>query len=354
MGNAQMHFWLSSNGDVVTGSVAGETPQIQIPRGAVGEIYVWAKPDEGKTLENFSLNLVSSSETAIEFVSAEIINEGRFGSVFDTSHGLSIEEQSICIFPAPLHGVWGLTALSVDPDSGTGLNAAEPGGDLNYDSANGSFLVGSILYNAVDNGFTELLLEIGNIGMNYDGEQAGDMSVLLGSLADTPLSNAFEDRCIPSDTAEAEITVIDPIIGDFNANGSLDAPDIDLLSLEVVSGTHAPFYELTGNATVNELDRVHWVEILKETFFGDVDLDGSVGFGDFLTMSANFGQNGGWAQGDMNGDQEIGFADFLQLSGNFGQSQAIAAATATVPESIPDSLCIAVLLVCSLHQRRNR
>jgi len=50
------------------------------------------------------------------------------------------------------------------------------------------------------------------------------------------------------------------------------------------------------------------------------DLDGDVDFADFLRMSTNFGQEGGWEDGDINGDGLVTFADFIILSQNFGDS----------------------------------
>ena len=290
----QMSFWLSTTGDVSVGSAAGETPMVQVADGNTGEIYIWAKPDTDKTLESFSLNLVSTSETAIEFTSAEVINGGRFSFVFDTSHGLDIEDQTICVFPAPLHGVWGLSGLSIDPVSGTGLNAAAPGGDPHYDAVNGTWLLATIGYSAAAIGSTDLFLEIGQIGMNYEGEAAETMTVRMGNLADPPLSNEFNDRCEPSVTRDAQIEVVDMLPGDFNLNGSLDADDIDLLSAEVLAATNNAFFDLTGAATVDQSDRVYWVETLVGTNFGDADLNGLVDFADFLRLSAAFGNAAGW------------------------------------------------------------
>lgn len=52
---------------------------------------------------------------------------------------------------------------------------------------------------------------------------------------------------------------------------------------------------------------------------GDIDLDGSVDFNDFLDFSSNFGlQNATWDDGDFDGDGLVGFNDFLLLSNYFG------------------------------------
>lgn len=74
---------------------------------------------------------------------------------------------------------------------------------------------------------------------------------------------------------------------------------------------------------------------------GDANQDGKVDFPDFLLLSANFGQNGGWEQGDFNSDGEVSFPDFLILSSNFEAGSN--ATVHTVPE--PTDRCLALLSV---------
>lgn len=348
--SGQMSFWLSTSGDVNNGSEIGETPSIEWPRGGSGEIYIWAKPETDKTLENFSLNIVSTSETAIEFDSAVIANEGRFGSVFDTNHDLDIADQGICVFPAPPHGVWGLTGLSIDPDSGTGLNAAAPGADPNYDASNKTWLLATIGYTALENGSTDLFLEVGQIGMNYEGETASSMNVRLGSVADPVLGNGPLQRCERSATSEATIDVVDPMLGDFNLNGELDANDMDLLSSVVWANTNDVAFELKGMGVVDGVDRVFWVEELKGTNFGDANLDGIVGFEDFLLLSGAFDKAVGWARGDTDGNLFVDFTDFLKLSANFGKGELFESAAA-VPEPSGASLACELTLLLLLLGR---
>ena len=62
-------------------------------------------------------------------------------------------------------------------------------------------------------------------------------------------------------------------------------------------------------------------ELLAELGIGRADLnaDGTVGFADFLILSASFGQSDvGYANGDMDCSGTVDFADFLVLSSNFG------------------------------------
>ena len=74
--------------------------------------------------------------------------------------------------------------------------------------------------------------------------------------------------------AGVPIPNVDPD-GDFNINGVLDAPDMDLLSAEASAGRNDPAYDLNSDNLVNELDRVFWINDLKKSYFGDANLDGS-------------------------------------------------------------------------------
>ena len=64
---------------------------------------------------------------------------------------------------------------------------------------------------------------------------------------------------------------------------------------------------------------------------GDLDGDGTVGFGDFLIVSNNFGQSvADHTEGDVDCSGDVGFSDFLIVSNNFGN--AVGAEAASVPE----------------------
>ena len=81
----------------------------------------------------------------------------------------------------------------------------------------------------------------------------------------------------------------------------------------------------------------------------DFDGDGNVGFSDFLTLSANFGQPGMSVDGDSDGDGLVGFSDFLTLSSTFGQSGI---AVAAVPE--PAGLTLSALMCLLMGFARKR
>ena len=83
----------------------------------------------------------------------------------------------------------------------------------------------------------------------------------------------------------------------------------------------------------------------ESLLLGDADLDGVVGFQDFLVFSANFGRAGSWQQGDFNFDQQVDFKDFLVLSNSFGTDTK----TANVPEPSSSTLLMMILLGLVIH-----
>jgi len=131
------------------------------------------------------------------------------------------------------------------------------------------------------------------------------------------------------------------VLGDFDGDGALTAMDIDLLSMQVGQADLA--FDLDGDAAVTSADRTVWVETLASSFFGDADLNGAVEFADFLALSANFGNLGGWSVGDFDGSGDVQFADFLMLSSNFGNARG-----GTLAESVPEPTAGTLALVTSV------
>lgn len=149
-----------------------------------------------------------------------------------------------------------------------------------------------------------------------------------------------------------------------------DTADIaGMLSLSVIDGVE--MYETvplitTVGGVAGQFSRIRWPAEqdfglavtydatsvkLTAAVPGDADLNGTVEFGDFLRLSANFGVAGTWAAGDFDGDGEVLFSDFLQLADNFGTSYKNGAAVA-VPE--PAAGAFLGGLICLVTRRRRR
>ena len=81
---------------------------------------------------------------------------------------------------------------------------------------------------------------------------------------------------------------------------------------------------------------------------GDANLDGEVSFSDFLALSENYGERGGWSQGDFDINRRVEFADFLILSENFG---TVTQAT-SVPEPTGFGIVVGAFLTIFGHRKR--
>ena len=138
--------------------------------------------------------------------------------------------------------------------------------------------------------------------------------------------------------------------GDFDDDGALTSGDIDLLSAAVAEATHPKEFDVTGDGLATEHDREIWIRELAMTLPGDANLDGKVQFDDFLALSANFGQSGGWNEGDANGSGNVDFADFVLLSSNYQPSNATSAA---VPEPSTFLLGLTAWSISLLRRRRS-
>ena len=185
------------------------------------------------------------------------------------------------------------------------------------------------------------------IRMNLSESDLDDLEAFLNTLTDDwfltaeMFSNPFGDAC------------------DFDQDGNCDIEDLDqmlgtgsLVEGVAVDSSGNEVYDLNGDSTIDDGDLNLWLaaatEIGDTTLLpGDANLDGAVNFADFLSLSANFGSDAGWAGGDFDGDGIVAFADFLQLTNNFGETSV-----AAVPE--PTAACLVAVGLLTLSCRRKR
>ena len=105
--------------------------------------------------------------------------------------------------------------------------------------------------------------------------------------------------------------------GDFNGDGDLDVNDINNLTEEVRNGTNDATFDLNDDAVVDQADRVIWVEQLKNTYFGDSNLDGEFNTSDFVGVftqglyESGVDGDANWEDGDWNGDGNFSSSDFV-------------------------------------------
>ncbi|MCA9216496.1 MAG: hypothetical protein KDB27_25680 [Planctomycetales bacterium] len=109
--------------------------------------------------------------------------------------------------------------------------------------------------------------------------------------------------------------------GDYNADGLINAADIDLQAEAMRSGTFDSRFDENGDGAVNIADRLFWIENHANTWPGDSNLDGQFNSTDFVVVfsAAKYetGSAASWAEGDWNGDGEFNSTDFVTaFSGN--------------------------------------
>jgi hypothetical protein len=149
-------------------------------------------------------------------------------------------------------------------------------------------------------------------------------------------------------------TPFSDLAGDFNGNEALDAGDMDLLSAEVRSGSNLSSFDLNGDTVVDDLDRQVWVHDLKQTYFGDSDLNGSFDSTD-LVQVLSFGQyeddstgNSTWQTGDWDGDGDFVSSDLVTALADGGYEAGPRAAVVPEPSSL---LLLSVTFFAVLSRR---
>lgn len=112
-------------------------------------------------------------------------------------------------------------------------------------------------------------------------------------------------------------------LADVNWDGAVDSSDVDAWRIQA-GAEHGMVY-----------------------LPGDVNLDGSVNFEDFVTFGNHFGvSDTAWSQGNFDGVDGTTFRDFILLAGHFNMTAA------EVPE--PSGICLAVALLVLVGARVRR
>ena len=174
------------------------------------------------------------------------------------------------------------------------------------------------------------------------------------------------------DPVKAGITLIESTPGDFNGDGTLDAIDVDLLSLItrlsrerdgpleeywVISKLNwlgRGLFDLDASGRLDNGDRHTWVRDLKRTWSGDANFDGEFSSDD-LDLVFRTGHyedfikdNSGWAEGDWNGDGEFDSADLVVAFQDDGYGRGPRIAGKAVPEPTSLAAYVAGLIALAI------
>jgi hypothetical protein len=147
-----------------------------------------------------------------------------------------------------------------------------------------------------------------------DGEGS---SLQLVNPAIVPRDHINEPQSWRAMTPSPGRSVSEPLPGDFDASGTVDAMDIDLLFVQLGSANPDVRFDLTGDGAVDDLDRNHLVHRILRTKYGDANLDGVFDSRDLVLIfqKAEFEDpiagNSTWSEGDWNGDREFSTSDLV-------------------------------------------
>jgi hypothetical protein len=116
------------------------------------------------------------------------------------------------------------------------------------------------------------------------------------------------------------------------------------------------WFDVTGDGFVTEADRDAWVHELKNTFYGDANLDGEFNSSDLITVfqagqyEDEIAANSTWGAGDWNGDGDFDTGDLVLAFQDGGFEQGPKAQLHSVPE--PSSLAVWSILCLYLIRHR--
>ena len=148
------------------------------------------------------------------------------------------------------------------------------------------------------------------------------------------------------------------LTGDYNNNGQLDVGDLNLQADAIAGGQDPPEFDLTNDGLVNFDDRKEWVEVLKNTWIGDANLDDEFNSSDmvevFVQGKYETGETVTWAEGDWDGNTKFQSGDMVAafVGGGYEKGKRPQPAVSAVPE--PSAMLLSLVALAALAAIRRR
>lgn len=253
-------------------------------------------------------------------------------------------------------------------------------------------------------GSSHLAIEVGGtaVGTQFDRLTVSGTTALAGSL-DISLINGFDPTPLQTFTiltgssvtgSFSSITLVGSTTkrfatavnatsvvltavskGDLNADGLINAADIDLLSAKTIASnpnftptSNFALFDLNGDAAVDSSDISFLLNSILHRRSGDADLDGDVDAADLSALRTNLGGvNFSWTNGNFDGDGDIDAADLSIFRSNIGLPppgldepagdsgfNGIALFSTSSSASIPEPSTLALLTLGSIALIRRR
>ncbi len=145
--------------------------------------------------------------------------------------------------------------------------------------------------------------------------------------------------------------------GDYNRDGEVNVPDIDLQSAEMQKADpDLATFDENGDGSVDIADRTIWVQQHANTWYGDSDFNGEFNSSDLVQIFAagkyETGQAADWGQGDWNGDMEFDSSDLVTAFAAGGYENGPRQAAA-VPEPSAIGLVLSAMIGIMGWRRRD-
>lgn len=240
---ATAQFWFSTSADATRGR---ESPIVGLAPGQATTVYLWVQPaprqDLGyETLHNLSLNLVAKpgSQALVDILDTFAIYDPA-GTRFDIKRDAdparefritssSSSQQVLNGQNDSVSGLVGAVARTAE-FTGVGSIASDNGGALSPSTP--AWRVASFEFAGVQQaGVEEFYLQIGEFGMNHQGDSTLETHAIFGAGPNETAYNAKTDRSAPADPADLpdlSFVGLPLLAGDFDRDADVDGADLDV------------------------------------------------------------------------------------------------------------------------------
>ena len=210
---------------------------------------------------------------------------------------------------------------------------------------------------------TMALAELNGADLRNANLDDTDRLLLPWAMADSQtLYNQWTTFVPGFDPQAAGLTFVASPAGDLDANDALDVVDVDALVRKIRTGRSQPLwlpngaYDLNQDGMIDEQDLHVWVKDLKNTWFGDANLDLEFNSGDMVQVFAagkyETEEAAGWSEGDWKGDGVFDSSDMVAAFADGGYEQGLKTAANVVPEPASAIVLLASLVIIATHRRR--
>lgn len=144
--------------------------------------------------------------------------------------------------------------------------------------------------------------------------------------------------------------------GDFDLDGLISTMDVELLRVSIVAEDHDTLFDLNDDQMINLQDLNSWVKDIKNTWFGDANLDGEFNTSDLIDVfqAGKFeaSSTATWSEGDWNADGRFGTGDLIIAFQDGGFEMGPVHQVSFVPEPNPLILLLIGSFFVLVRRRR--